>query len=70
MKRNIIPKPALVLLIIGLLMTTTTPIIYRYFSMPDFLKGFINGLGLMLEFTALVKIQRSRKNTKCITSNR
>lgn len=65
MKRNTLPKPALVLLVIGLLMTSLTPIINRYFPLPDFLKGFINGMGLMLEVIALIKIQRSKKNMKC-----
>jgi len=62
MKRNTIPKPALILLIVGLLMTTTMPVIGRHFLMPDFVKGFLTGLGLTLEFIALVKIQRSKKN--------
>lgn len=65
MKRNNIPKSALYILIIGLLMTTLTPIIGRYFPLPDFLKGFISSLGLMLEVVAIIKIQRS-KQTKCV----
>jgi hypothetical protein len=67
MKLNPIPKPALILLIAGLLMTTTMPVIGRHFPMPDFAKGFITGLGLTLEFIALVKIQRS-KSRKCAIS--
>jgi hypothetical protein len=66
MKRNNIPKSALFLLIIGLLLTTLTPIINRSFPIPDYAKGFLVGLGLMLEVIALVKIQQNRKNIKCI----
>jgi hypothetical protein len=65
MKRNIIPKSALALLITGLLMTTLTLVVHRYFPLPDFLRGFINGLGLMLEVIALIKIQRSKKKISC-----
>ncbi|CAM3853981.1 hypothetical protein MUGA111182_13245 [Mucilaginibacter galii] len=64
MKLNTIPKPALILLIAGLLMTTTMPIISKHFLMPDFVKGFMTGLGLTLELMALVKIQRNRSR-KC-----
>lgn len=69
MKRNTIPKSALALLVIGLLMTTLTSIINRYFPLPDFSKGFLNGLGLTIEIIALVKIQRSKKNIKCAALN-
>lgn len=56
------PKPALIMLIAGLLMTTMMPVVGRYFSMPDFVKGFMTGLGLTIEFIALVKIQRNKRN--------
>lgn len=65
MKINTIPKPALILLITGLLMTTLTPIIGRHTFMPDFEKGFITGLGLTLELIGLIKMQRSKKAGKC-----
>lgn len=67
MKHNPIPKLALILLITGLLMTTTMPIIGRHFPMPDLVKGFMTGLGLTLELIALVKIQRSN-NRGCAIS--
>lgn len=66
MKRNI-PKPALVLLIIGLLTSTVTPLIGRYFLLPDYVKGVIMGLGIGLEFNALVMIQRSKRRLNCVT---
>lgn len=65
MKLNTIPKPALILLIVGLLMTTVTPIISRHILMPDFVKGFITGLGLTLELIGLIKMQRSKKAGNC-----
>jgi len=62
MKRNPIPKSALIMLIAGLLMTTMMPVVGRHFPMPDFVKGFMTGLGLTIEFIALVKIQRNKRN--------
>jgi len=68
MKRNTMPKQAVILLITGLLMTTLMPAIGRYITMPDFVKGFMTGLGLTLEFIALVKIQRSKNNKSAMCS--
>ena len=64
-----IPKSALTYLIVGLLATSLTPIINRYWPMPDALKGFIMGMGLMLEVIAIIKIQRSKKGTSCAAAN-
>jgi hypothetical protein len=68
MKSNTIPKQALILLITGLLMTTLLPAIGRYLVVPDLVKGFLTGLGLAIEFIALVKIQRSKSNKSAICS--
>lgn len=68
MKRTTIPKPALLYLISGLLITTLTPVLARYYPMSDLLRGFCTGLGLTLEVIALILIQRSRKNQKCQNS--
>lgn len=68
MKLNTIPKSALALLMIGLLLVTLTPIINRYFPLPDFLKGLMNGLGLTIEVIALIKIDRSKKKSRCAIS--
>lgn len=65
MKRNIFPKPALYLLVAGLLLTTGVPLLNHYIPMSDALKGFLSGLGLALEFMALVKAQRGKKETHC-----
>ncbi|MFD0795634.1 hypothetical protein ACFQZX_18575 [Mucilaginibacter litoreus] len=65
MKISNILKPALAYLITGLMITILTPIISRQFSLPDYLRGFLTGLGLTLEFIALVKIQPAKKHSKC-----
>ena len=59
------PKSVLLLLVVGLLMTSLPPMINRHFPIPDMLQGFLGGLGLTLEVMALVKMQRHRKNLKC-----
>lgn len=69
MKPNYIPQPALTYLIIGLLIITVTPIMGRYFPLPDFLRGFLSGLGLTLEFIGVVKIKRNKKKIECGASN-
>lgn len=66
MKYNAIPKQAIMYLVTGLLLTSLTPILNKYLAMPDFIKGFLTSLGLTLEFIALVKIQRIKKeNQRC-----
>jgi hypothetical protein len=65
MKHNNYPKSALVILALGLLMTTLPLIINRHFPLPDMLRGFLGGLGLSLEVFVLVKMQRHKKNLKC-----
>ena len=68
MKRNTIPKPALVIFIIGLLISILTPVTGRFFLLPDFVKGVIMSLGLTLEIIALIIFQRNKKSASC--SNR
>lgn len=65
MKRNSIPKPALIYLLIGLALTTLVPISNRFFPLPDVMSGFMTGLGLTFEIVALVLIQRSKRGQKC-----
>lgn len=66
MKHNTIPKQAIVLLITGLLIVSFNLILGKYMGVPDFIKGFLSGLGIALETIALIKIQRSRKeNQQC-----
>lgn len=61
MKHYPASKPALKYLITGLLLTTLTPVINRYYPLPDGMRGFITGLGLAIEMIAIVKLQRSRQ---------
>lgn len=69
MKRNAISKPVLILLVSGLLLTSVVPALSRYFPMPDFMKGFLSGLGITLEVIALIKSQRDKKAVGCTASN-
>jgi hypothetical protein len=69
MKRNTYPKSAIAYLIIGLMFTSLTPIISRYYPIPDLLKGFITGLGLAIEVVAIIKLQRTKKDRICTASN-
>jgi len=64
MKRNTIPKPALLYLISGLLITTMTPVLARYYPVSDILRGFATGLGLTLEVIGIILIQKSKKACK------
>jgi len=65
MKNFNISKPVLILLVIGLLLTTLMPIVNRYFPMPDVVKGFLMGLGLTIEVIALIKMDRNKKKSIC-----
>lgn len=55
MKNKKLPKPALYLLIAGLLLCTSGPMLARRYHWPDALTGFMTGLGITLEVGALVK---------------
>ncbi|TSJ44508.1 hypothetical protein FO440_10120 [Mucilaginibacter corticis] len=68
MKQPRFSKPVLLLIVTGLLLTTGTPMISRFIPLPDALKGFLSGLGLALEFMALVKADRYKKKKICQTS--
>jgi hypothetical protein len=61
MKYNTNPKQNMVLLITGLLLVSLNPLFGKYMGAPDFVRGFLSGLGITLETIALIKIQRSRK---------
>lgn len=65
MKRNSITKTALVYLITGLLLVVLVPITGRYFQLSDATQGFLTGSGLMLEFIALLMIDRGKKQNGC-----
>lgn len=65
MKQNTMSKPALALLITGLLLISFVPLVNRYFPLPDFVKGFLGGLGIALELIALIKSKRDKKSVNC-----
>ncbi|WP_345211988.1 hypothetical protein [Mucilaginibacter gynuensis] len=67
MKSTLFIKPVLLLLVSGLLLTSLTPILARYYPFPDSVKGFLTGMGLMLEVLALSRIRRKKK-LFCTTS--
>lgn len=64
MKNN--KKTALAYLAIGLLLVVLSQIISRHLALPDFLKGFLNGTGLMLEVIGLITLQSIKKNKQCL----
>lgn len=55
-------KKEISLLVVGLLIVSAA-FVGRYLPISDALKGFITGVGLMLEFLAIAKI--SKKNSSC-----
>jgi hypothetical protein len=58
MKMNRIIPAAWPYLIIGLLLVTSGTYISNAFALPKFVPGFLLGLGMMLEFIGLTKINR------------
>jgi hypothetical protein len=55
-------KKERILLAIGLLLLTAHYFIDPFFSMPDYLRGFLVGIGFGLEIIALIRMNRIRKN--------
>lgn len=62
MKRRRIPEIPLFYLVTGLFLVALAPVLSRHCGMPDMLRGFLTGLGMMLEIIAIIKIQRSRRS--------
>jgi hypothetical protein len=58
-------RSTLALFISGLLLVSLTPFIARHYPLPDYLTGFLSGLGRTLEFLAVVKMQRSKTGRSC-----
>ena len=54
MKHNSISKRARILLIAGLLVLSICSLATRYLLLPDIFQGFLMGIGIALEFMALV----------------
>jgi hypothetical protein len=61
MKPGQLPQPVTALLVIGLMLTTVSPLICRHFRLPDYLTGFSMGIGIGLEILAIVFAKRYRK---------
>jgi len=60
MKSRKFPLTERLLIAIGLLMTTTPQFIKHYIPLPDFILGFIVGIGLALEITAFVRLKKAK----------
>lgn len=58
-------RNTLILFVSGLLLLSLTPIAARHYPLPDYLRGFLSGLGLTLEFLAVVSMQRARTGGSC-----
>ncbi|CAM4052776.1 hypothetical protein SAMN06265348_10243 [Pedobacter westerhofensis] len=63
MKRQKLSAGTLVYLLSGLLLVVVTPPLGKHLAMPDMLKGFLTGLGMMLEVIAIIKMQKSRSRS-------
>jgi len=61
MKNKDVPGKWLSILVIGLMLTTVAPAAMRHIHLPDFINGFVVGIGLVLELTAVVNIIRFKK---------
>ena len=59
------PLPVRLLLITGLLLSTMPPFIAEYITIPDFFRGLLAGVGLSLEFAALILARRTNA-TNCM----
>ncbi|PJJ84448.1 hypothetical protein [Mucilaginibacter auburnensis] len=58
-------KTTVIILVIGLLIVSLTPIVNRYFHLADAFTGFLTGIGLMIECIALIKMQQIKKQNAC-----
>jgi len=60
------PKTARLLVSMGLLIVTLPMLFKEYVPIPDFARGFLLGIGLVMELTGVVLIVRNKKNiTSC-----
>jgi len=59
-------KPLSTMFAIGCLLSTGAPFIGRFVAVPDFLSGFLAGLGIAIMI--LVLIRHKREKSFCITS--
>lgn len=66
MKNEKWPVPARICICVGLLMVTLPSVFKEYVYLPDFFRGFLVGVGLVLEITGLVLLKfRKREQGAC-----
>jgi len=58
--RNKFPLAGRLMFAIGLLMATLPQFLKSYIYIPDFLVGFIVGVGIALEITAFIRLKRAK----------
>jgi hypothetical protein len=51
-----------VLISVGLLFVTVPQLLIHYFPIPDFIHGFVIGLGLALEIWGLIRMRQIRRS--------
>lgn len=65
MKKLKTQRSAKILISIGLILVAVPMLFNGYTNFPDFPKGIILGIGLVMEFTGLITLVRLRKNSSC-----
>lgn len=61
MKSRPMPRRGRILVAAGLLLAASPVLLKEFIPVQDFLRGFIEGLGLAIEFWGLIQIVRARK---------
>ena len=54
-------RPAIALLVVGLMLATLTPLLSGKFGWPDGARGFVTGLGVGIELIALIALLRLKR---------
>jgi len=64
MRLQKLPRRISIMIAIGLLMTTTPPLINDWVHIPDFLRGVVIGVGFVLEIRGIMLANKWRKATR------
>lgn len=59
-----IPKPALILIYFGVLLTTLQLLLKHFSNISDSLLGFLVGLGIGIELIGLIAVLKFKKGSK------
>ena len=51
-----------ILICVGILLTTSPILLKDVVGMPDFVRGFLAGLGITLEMAGIVRLNRKRRS--------